>query len=33
MGVDELILRPCSAEIDQLERLAELVGGVAVASD
>jgi alkanesulfonate monooxygenase SsuD/methylene tetrahydromethanopterin reductase-like flavin-dependent oxidoreductase (luciferase family) len=33
MGVDELILRPCSAEIDQLERLAELVGGAAVASD
>lgn len=33
MGVDELILRPCSAEFDQLERLAELVDRVAVAEE
>jgi hypothetical protein len=26
MGVDELILRPCAADLDQLARLAELVG-------
>ena len=31
LGVDELIFRPCSGEIDQLERLAELVGDTAAA--
>ncbi len=29
MGVDEFILRPCADDLDQMERLAELVGRVA----
>ena len=33
MGVGELILRPCSADLDQLERLAQLVGGEAVGGE
>jgi alkanesulfonate monooxygenase SsuD/methylene tetrahydromethanopterin reductase-like flavin-dependent oxidoreductase (luciferase family) len=29
MGVDELILRPCAAELDQMERLAEIASRLA----
>jgi alkanesulfonate monooxygenase SsuD/methylene tetrahydromethanopterin reductase-like flavin-dependent oxidoreductase (luciferase family) len=29
MGVDELILRPCAAELDQMERLAEIASRIA----
>lgn len=32
LGVDEVILRPCAAELDQLERLAEVVGRLDVAA-
>ncbi|MEZ0239323.1 MAG: LLM class flavin-dependent oxidoreductase [Chloroflexota bacterium] len=32
LGVDELILRPCSSDIDQLDRLAELLGDMAAAA-
>jgi len=28
MGVDELILRPCAAELDQMERLAEIASRI-----
>jgi hypothetical protein len=29
MGVDEFVLRPCVADVDQVDRLAELVDGLA----
>jgi hypothetical protein len=31
MGVDEFILRPCAEDLDQMERLAELVGRLGAA--
>jgi len=29
MGVDELILRPCAAELDQMEQLTEIAARLA----